>query len=407
MRCDYGSFTNCQAICKCRSRNRIDTLPDDPRVEKGRTTMTKVFIRKATYAPEVLEPLIHSMLDSRGDGWISRGDRVLVKPNLLMPAAPEQAIVTHPEIVRIVAEYLLAKGAIVQVSDSPPIGNFHKIIRQSGYFKLLNDLGVDLKPLKQSIQVDIGEPFGAVEISRDSMEADKIINLAKLKSHVHMTLTLGVKNMFGAIVGLRKPEWHLRAGVDRNQFARLLVQVYQAVRPVFTIVDGITALEGQGPGRSGTPRELGLLIGGADAHAVDKTVCTLLGLDPEALLTVRLADRLGFFDGDVLVDGDLHIIDDFCFPELSSLSLGPDTLGRFMRNHLIQKPVVDNGLCKLCGECWKICPAKVIRHNDRSIQFDYDNCIRCYCCLEVCLHGAIKAKEPLLGRLHRRLTGQK
>jgi len=369
--------------------------------------MTKVFIRKATYAPDTLRPLIHDMLDSRGSGWISRGDRVVVKPNMLLPAAPDKAIVTHPDIVRIVAEYLLDKGAAVQVSDSPAVGNFHKVVRQSGYFKALNDLDVDLKPLKGSVQVDIGEPFGTIDIARDIAEADMVINLAKLKSHVHMMLTLGVKNMFGTIVGLRKPEWHLRTGVDRARFAQLLVQIYQAVRPAYTIVDGITALEGQGPGRSGSPRELGLLIGGANAHAVDKTICTVLGLDPGELLTSQLADQLGFFDGDVHVDGDIHIVDDFHFPELSSLSLGSDSLNRFMRSHVIQKPVVDNDKCKLCGECWKICPAKVISHNTRGIEFDYDGCIRCYCCLEVCLHGAIRAREPFLGRIRRRLIGEK
>jgi uncharacterized protein (DUF362 family)/Pyruvate/2-oxoacid:ferredoxin oxidoreductase delta subunit len=368
--------------------------------------MTKVFIRNATYATESLRPLIHAMLDGCGAGWISRGDRVVVKPNMLLPAAPDKAIVTHPELVRIVAQYLIDKGASVQVSDSPAVGNFHKIIRQSGYFKALNDMDVDLKPFKESVGVDIGDPFGTIEIARDIVEADRVINLAKLKSHVHMTLTLGVKNMFGAIVGLRKPEWHMRTGIDRTQFARLLVQIYQAVRPSYTIVDGITALEGQGPGKSGSPRQLGLLIGGADAHAVDKTICTLLGLDPESLLTCNLAGRLGFFDGDVHVDGDIRIVDDFRFPELCSLSMGPEFLNRFMRSHVIQKPVVDNDRCKLCGECWKICPAKVIRHNAHGIQFDYDKCIRCYCCLEVCLHGAIRAREPFLGKIRRRLGGE-
>ena len=367
--------------------------------------MAKVFIRNSAYSADALTPVINAMLDSQGDHWISRGERVLIKPNMLLPATPQEGIVTHPEIVRVVAEYLLDRGAVVQVSDSPPISNFHKIIRQSGYFKILNDMDINLKPLRGSVQVDIGEPFGKIDISRDIMEADKVINLAKLKAHAHMTLTLGVKNMFGAIVGLRKPEWHMRAGVDRVHFARLIVQIYQAVQPVFTIVDGITALEGQGPGRSGIPRELGLVIGGQNAHAVDKTICTLLGMDPRTLLTSRLAAELGFFDGDVHVDGDIHIVDDFRFPELSSLSIGPDALNRFMRTYVIQRPVVDNDKCKLCGECWQICPAKVISHNTRSIQFNYDNCIRCYCCLEVCLHGAIEAKEPILGKIRRKLIG--
>ena len=365
--------------------------------------MTKVFIRNAKYDTDVMRPIIKEMLDSMGPDWITPGMHVVVKPNMLMPAAPHQAIVTHPLIVRSVAAYLLGKGASVQVSDSPPIGNFHKLIRETGYHVALKDLDVDLKPFEKSIKVDIGQPFGAIEIAEDVIEADRVINLAKLKSHAMMYLTLGVKNMFGSIVGLRKPEWHMRAGVDRSLFAKLVVLIYQKVAPEFTIVDGITALEGQGPARSGRPRDMGVLVGGAQGHAVDKTVCTLLGLDPDELLTYSTARELNLFDGNVHVDGDIHIVDDYLFPELNSLSMGPESFNRFMRKYVIQKPVADNDTCKLCGECWKICPADVITHDTKGISFDYDKCIRCYCCLEVCLHGAIVAKEPLLGKLRRRL----
>lgn len=365
--------------------------------------MSKVLIRKASYDTDVIRPIIREMLDSMGPDWIAPGMRVVVKPNMLMPAAPEQAIVTHPLIVRSVVAYLLGKGAHVQVSDSPPVGSFRKLIRASGYHEALKDLDVDLKPFDASVRVNIGQPFGSIEIAKDAMEADVVIDLAKLKSHAMMYLTLGVKNIFGTVVGLRKPEWHMRSGVDRSMFAKLLVQIYQTVSPAFTIVDGIMALEGQGPAKNGQPRKLGLLIGGANAHAVDKTTCTLLGLDPCELLTYRTARDCGFFDGMVHVDGDIHIVDDYVFPELNSLSLGPDSLNRFMRKYVIQKPVVDNDKCKLCGECWKICPAKVISHHTKGIQFNYDKCIRCYCCLEVCLHAAIEAREPMLGKLRRRL----
>jgi uncharacterized protein (DUF362 family)/ferredoxin-like protein FixX len=327
---------------------------------------------------------------------------VVIKPNLLLPAPPERGIVTHPMIVRAVAAYLLDKGATVQVSDSPAVGNFHKLTRVTGYNAALDGLGVTLKPFKGSAEVDIGEPFGRIPIAREAVEADAVFNLPKLKTHVQMYLTLGVKNLFGCIVGLRKPEWHMRTGVQRSMFARLLVQIYEALKPAFTLIDGILALEGQGPGRSGLPRELGLLIGGDNAHAVDKTICTLLGIDPLELLTCQQASKMKVFNGLVHVHGDIDIIDDFHFPELSSLSLGPEPLNSFMRRYVIQKPVVDNKVCKLCSECWKICPARVITHDTKGIKFDYDNCIRCYCCIEVCLHGAIRAREPLLGKIRRR-----
>ena len=79
--------------------------------------------------------------------------------------------------------------------------------------------------------MDVGEPFGQIDIARSAVEADVVINLAKLKTHTQMLLTLGVKNLFGCIVGFKKPEWHMRSGVDRNMFARLLVQIYQAIHP--------------------------------------------------------------------------------------------------------------------------------------------------------------------------------
>lgn len=370
--------------------------------------MTKVFIRYIeSYSLDLIRAGVTEMLDSKGPDWIAPGMRVVVKPNMLMPSLPEKAIVTNPLVVRAVAEYLLDKGARVQVSDSPPVGSFRKLVRQSGFEAALTGLDVDLKPFEASVPVDIGRPFGAIEIARDIMDADVVINLPKLKSHAMMYMSLGVKNMFGAIVGLRKPEWHMRTGVDRLMFAQLLVQIYQAVSPAFTLVDGIMALEGQGPARSGRPRKLGMLVGGASGHAVDKTICTLLGLDPKALLTYRLAGELAHFDGTVHVNGNIHIVDDYLFPELDSLSLGPESLNRIMRKYVIQKPVADNHKCKLCGECWKICPAKVISHNTKGIQFDYDKCIRCYCCLEVCTHGALEAKEPLLGKLRRRLISGK
>ncbi len=363
--------------------------------------MTKVFIKKATYDLPAIRSIVAGMLDDMGPDRIRPGSRILVKPNLLLASGPDQGIVTHPMICKAVVQYLLDRGARVRVSDSPAMGSFRKVLTETGYKEALEGLDVEIKPFETSVEVDIGEPFGRIPIAREVIEADMVINLAKLKTHAQMFLTLAVKNMFGCIVGLRKPEWHMRTGVDRVMFARLLVKIYQAVSPSFTIVDGILALEGQGPGRSGDPRELGLLVGGANGYAVDKTICTLLGLDSKDLLTGALAQEMGYYDGKVHVNGDIQIVHDFRFPELDSLSMGPESFNRLMRKYVLQKPVVNNEACKLCGECWKICPAKVITHNIRGVLFDYDKCIRCYCCLEVCPHGAIRAREPVLGRLRR------
>lgn len=361
--------------------------------------MSTVTIRKAAYDYQVIRPIVFEMLESKEAPGIEPGTRVLIKPNFLAPAEPEKAMTTHPLIVRAAAEFALSKGARVRISDSPAMGSFSRLIKKGGYEEALGGLDVTVKPFEKTILVDVGEPFGSIDVAKAAMEADVVINLAKLKTHTQMMLTLGVKNLFGCIVGLKKPEWHMRAGVDRQMFGRLIVSIFQAVNPAYTILDGILAMEGQGPGKSGTPRELGLLMGGKNAHAVDHAACLLVGLDPKALETQRNARKMGVYDGRVHINGDLNILDDFQFPELGSLTMGPDYMGRFMRKFVIQQPVVDNKTCKLCGECWKYCPAQAISHTDRGIFFDTDTCIRCYCCLEVCPHAAIRAKKPLAGKV--------
>jgi Pyruvate/2-oxoacid:ferredoxin oxidoreductase delta subunit len=245
-------------------------------------------------------------------------------------------------------------------------------------------------------------------VAREAVEADVLINLAKLKTHMQMLLTLGVKNMFGCIVGLTKPQWHLRAGVDRDKFARLLVQLYQALQPAMTIVDGVLALEGQGPGKSGTPRQLGILVGSRSAWATDRMICKALGLEPERVPTLRVAQAMGLIPQDeIYIKGDFHIIHDFNLPVLKPLTYGPPYLHQFMRKHLLQKPVVNPQVCILCGKCQQYCPARVIEQDRNGVRFDYDRCIRCYCCAEVCPEGAIRVIEPLAGKIVNKVFGTK
>ncbi|BBO83575.1 (4Fe-4S)-binding protein [Desulfosarcina ovata subsp. sediminis] len=361
--------------------------------------MSTVFIRQATYEMATIRGTVAEMLSSAEAPAIRPGSRVLIKPNFLQPAPPQKAVTTHPSILRAAVEFALDQGARVQIADSPATGSFTKLLKKGGYTESLKGLEVTIGPFERTTLVDVGEPFGTIDVASDALEADVVINLAKLKTHAQMMLTLGVKNLFGCIVGLEKPKWHMRTGVDRHMFGRLIVSVYEAVKPAYTIVDGILAMEGQGPGKSGTPRELGLLFGGRDAHAVDHVICLQVGMDPETLETQCNAREMGIYDGSVHVNGDLAILDDFQFPELGTLTMGPDFLGRFVRRFVIQQPTVNNQICKLCGECWKYCPAEAISYTDRGISFNTDTCIRCYCCLEVCPHAAIRARQPLAGSI--------
>ncbi len=364
--------------------------------------MATVSIRRASYDYSLIQPQLFDILDRYCKQTITRGSRVIIKPNLLSPAGPDTAVLTHPLIVRAAAEYVLAKGAKPSIADSPAVGSFDRILKDSGIREALADLDVEYREFKSSVSVDIGEPFGHIDIAEDAMRADMMINLAKLKTHSQMLLTLGVKNTFGCIVGVRKPEWHMRTGVDRDMFARLLVQIHRMVNPTVTIIDGILAMEGDGPGKGGTPRPLGVLMGSDDAVAADTAVCWMLGIKADQLYTNNAAKKLGLCREPIRLDGEIPVFDDFSLPEVSSPAFGPQSIQKFLRRHLLQRPAVNDDVCVFCGECRTFCPVGAIHLEGKHLSFDYERCIRCYCCIEVCPHGALNAVEPLPGKLIRK-----
>jgi uncharacterized protein (DUF362 family)/Pyruvate/2-oxoacid:ferredoxin oxidoreductase delta subunit len=363
--------------------------------------MTEVAIRRAAY-DDRLKPLIYRLLEPLGSDSRIRG-RVLIKPNLLLAAKPARAITTHPRVVRAVVQFVRDHGGRPVVADSPAVGSLARIYRVGAYREALQDLGVPFQAFDAEAGVDIGPPFGRVPLARQALEADAVINLAKLKTHSQMTLTLGVKNTFGCVVGLKKPEWHMRAGIDKALFARLIVQIHQAVHPVFTLIDGILGLEGHGPGLAGRPAPLGVLIASRSAHAADHAVCDLIGWPFERLPTLTAADELAVAHQPTGVIGDVPGRIAFQLPEVGATHFGPAFLQPLLRRHLFQRPVADGRSCRMCGECWKYCPAHAIQRRQGRLRFDYNRCIRCYCCIEVCPHGAMTSAETMPGRLVRRL----
>jgi uncharacterized protein (DUF362 family)/Pyruvate/2-oxoacid:ferredoxin oxidoreductase delta subunit len=363
--------------------------------------MSKVIIRKASYNYNQLKPIFFDMMDTLAYDKIKPGSRVLIKPNMLSAAAPEDAVLTHPLIIKAAVEYVLQKGARPQVSDSPAIGSFERILKVNGIKDALVGLNADVIPFQDTRQADIGKPYGKINIARDAMDADIIINLPKLKTHGQMLLTLAVKNMFGCIVGFQKSRWHMRAGVDSMAFARLLVAIHQVVRPTVSILDGILALEGEGPGKSGKPRHIGVLMGSCDSFALDTTVCRMLGIDYKSVPVLKIAKEINLINS-CEVDGDLPTVYDFELPQTGGLIFGPRFLHNFLRRHTMPLPVCDNDLCKLCSKCWTICPAQAIKPLDVGIEFDYQKCIRCYCCIEVCPHKALHSRETIGGKIIRK-----
>ncbi len=369
--------------------------------------MPRVIVKRSSYHDVKLRSHIFEMMASLGGDSIPTGTRVLVKPNFLSPASPDEALLTHPAVVKAVCEYLLQKRARVTVSDSPALGSFDKILKDNGIRDALAGLDVELAEFRTSVKVDIGDPFGRIDMAEEALGADMVINLPKLKTHSQMLLTLGVKNCFGCIAGFRKAEWHMRTGVNHEMFARLLVQIHQAVNPSLTILDGIIALEGQGPGRGGVPRHVGVLMASNSALAIDVTVCRMLGIEPETLPTNKMARQMGLMPDPIDVEGVLPRVENFKIPGVTSLIYGPKPIQGFVRRHLTRRPVVDESLCELCGDCRTFCPAQAIEEAGTKLRFDYDKCIRCYCCIEVCPKGALRTMESLPAKLFRKVIQKK
>jgi len=367
--------------------------------------MSLVIIRKSSYLYETLKPQVFAMLDRLGGQRLISGSRVLIKPNLLTPATPQQALLTHPTVVRAVVEYTLEHGVHPLIADSPGMGSFSRVLRDSGIQEALAPFDVECRPFQESLKVDIGEPFGFVDIAREAVESDFIINLPKFKTHSQMLLTLGVKNLFGCIVGYRKPEWHMKTGVNRQLFARLLVQLSQRLSPAVTILDGILAMEGEGPGKRGTPKEIGLLLGSDSALAIDRAICRILGLEPDQVPILKAAGELGLLDEFPDIDGPLEPLGSFHLPQAGpSLLYGPQILQRLLRLYFLSRPAAEADLCRHCGACWEICPAKAIDGTVPPLKFNYDRCIRCCCCIEVCPHGALHTVDPLPARMVRKIV---
>jgi uncharacterized protein (DUF362 family) len=124
------------------------------------------------------------------------------------------------------------------------------------------------------------------------MEADVVINLPKIKSHAQLTMTMGVKNLFGCVPGKMKAWWHMEAGKDANHFGMMLVETARAIAPDLTIVDGIIGHEGNGPS-GGEPRELGVLAASADVFACDRALIEIVNVDPNIIPTITASQRLG------------------------------------------------------------------------------------------------------------------
>ena len=341
------------------------------------------------------------------------GEKILIKPNLLVGEDPQRSISPHPTVFQAVLEQFQAAGAQLSFGDSPGFGSPRAAARRSGLLPVADSLGVPLADFQtaETVSFPDGNLIKQFSLAKGVLEADGLVSLCKLKSHALTRVTGAIKNQFGCIPGLAKAEFHSKLP-NAELFSKMLVDLNLCIKPRLYIMDGIVGMEGNGP-RNGTPRPMRVLLFSADPVALDAAVCHMIHLDETLVEPLVWGNAYGLGTIHFELIGDP--IERFDAPDFqvnrARLSTTTSDLGilstQLMRNYVSPRPVILAERCSKCGRCLDACPAQpkaLVWENGRTTPpvYHYEDCIRCYCCQELCPSDAITVKTPLLGRLIHR-----
>ena len=364
-------------------------------------------VRCGDYDGERVESALRDALDPiRGLDFVQPGMTVGIKVNLVSAMKPESAATVHPAVVCALVRLLRERGAEVVLGDSP--GGIYS----APYLKVVYDVCGMRKA--ESFGARLNNDFSTVEVSFPEAaqaktfpytawlgKVDAIIDLCKLKTHAMMGMTCAVKNFFGSIPGARKPEFHY-SYPRAEDFANVLVDLYEYSKPRLCICDAVIDMEGNGP-TMGTPREIGCLLASRNGHMLDAVAAELIGLKPQDIPTLRAAAERGLLPDnpeEISIFGDLSkfVISDFkTIPAQQNVFykvLGGGFFGKiadfFVARVITPFPKLEASACIGCGKCAQICPAKAITMKKGKPQINRSVCIHCFCCQEFCPKGAMR-----------------
>lgn len=373
---------------------------------------TVSLIRCPEYEPAMVEEALCRALEPLGgiERFVKPGDRVLLKLNLLMRKNPADAVTTHPVFAEALARIVQRAGGIVTIADSPG-GPYNETLLKTvykgcGITDVAQRLGVNLNfdTSYQEVPFPEGKQAAAFQIIKPVLDADKIITVPKLKTHMMTFYSGAVKNLFGCIPGLFKAEYHFSMPKQAD-FCNMLLDLCECVKPTLAVMDGIWGMEGQGPS-GGIARQFGAVLASASPYALDLAATRMVGITPEEAPTVSLALERGLCEREIALAGDP--MDELQITDLVKPPLGtPDFLKRrwlpapvsnALNRWLSPRPEFDYQTCVGCGECVRCCPAKALTLTDNRPILETDKCIKCFCCQELCPKRAINARRNWLMR---------
>ena len=362
-------------------------------------------IKCQDYSPDLVFAAIKEAIDLIGGitNFIKPQSKVLVKPNLLLAKEPEYGITTHPQVVAAVVRILKGINCQVLVGDGPSvwgnqIENVDEVYERTGIKRICQEEGAQLVRFEKR---RMREKF---PLTTCLDECDYLLNIPKFKTHDFMILTAAIKNLFGLVSGTFKTELHKKY-FEPEGFARMLVDIYQEVKPNLTVIDGIVAMEGDGPASSGKLRNAGLILAGADCVALDSVLALIMGLSPKDILTTKIAAErnLGISDPDsIQILGEKLedvLPEHFELPSTSLKRKIPRPVIEIAKKFIRFYPKVKHNNCNLCHACIDACPNQAITNKSHKIIIDYAKCISCFCCQEACPESAIKVKKSALAKL--------
>ncbi len=371
-------------------------------------------VRCKTYNVEAVKPALEEAVNAvNGLDFVMPGMKIIIKPNLVSFKKPDAAATTHPALLEALVEMLLARGADVTIGDSPggphSLPLLNRVYAATGMDRL-EKLGAKLNRNMNEKTVDFpeGKVLKNFTYTEYLDEADAIIDFCKLKSHGMLGMSAAVKNLFGTIPGLKKPEVHYKFQNDA-EFADMLVDLNEYFKPRLAICDAVVGMEGNGP-TAGTPRQIGAIIASKSTYYADVVGAELIGMNIDGLPTLQAAYERGFAPAsskNLRVYGDIRAltVDDYKAPPVRGLSFmrKGNVLHFISKAALEHKPTLKKRICVGCGECARMCPAKAIEMKNKNPHINREKCIRCFCCQEFCPRAAMVVHRPLAAKMLNKL----